>query len=94
MMQLKMSFLWLRDIQVVGNGQESGAGAHLNLFTHHTIPRLKISRSASHLVSQNANLAFVKQPLGYKSIGSAIRYATTSDQQASKATASALMKLL
>ena len=48
---------------------------------------------ASHLVSANVNLALVKQQLGHKSIGSTIRYVTMSDQQASKATASALMKL-
>ena len=48
---------------------------------------------ASHLVSANVNLALVKQQLGHKSIGSTMRYVTTSDQQASKATASALMAI-
>jgi site-specific recombinase XerD len=48
---------------------------------------------ASHLVSANVNLALVKQQLGHKSINSTMRYITTSDQQASKATASALMKI-
>jgi len=48
---------------------------------------------ASHLVSANVNLALVKQQLGHKSIGSTMRYITTSDQQASKATAGALMKI-
>jgi type 1 fimbriae regulatory protein FimB len=48
---------------------------------------------ASHLVSANVNLALVKQQLGHKSIGSTMRYVTTSDQQASKATTSALMKI-
>jgi type 1 fimbriae regulatory protein FimB len=48
---------------------------------------------ASHLVSANVNLALVKQQLGHKSIGSTMRYVSTSDQQASKATASALMKI-
>jgi type 1 fimbriae regulatory protein FimB len=48
---------------------------------------------ASHLVSANVNLALVKQQLGHKSIGSTMRYIKTSDQQASRATASALMKL-
>jgi type 1 fimbriae regulatory protein FimB len=48
---------------------------------------------ASHLVSANVNLALVKQQLGHKSIGSTMRYVTTSDQQASKATASALMTI-
>jgi type 1 fimbriae regulatory protein FimB len=48
---------------------------------------------ASHLVAANVNLALVKQQLGHKSIGSTIRYVTMSDQQASKATANALMKI-
>lgn len=48
---------------------------------------------ASHLVSANVNLALVKQQLGHKSIGSTIRYVAMSDQQASKATAIALMKI-
>jgi site-specific recombinase XerD len=48
---------------------------------------------ASHLVSANVNLALVKQQLGHKSIGSTIRYVTMSDHQASKASASALMKI-
>ena len=48
---------------------------------------------ASHLVSANVNLALVKQQLGHKSIGSTMRYVTTTDQQASNATASALMKI-
>jgi integrase len=48
---------------------------------------------ASHLVSANVNLALVKQQLGHKSIGSTMRYVTISDQQASKATTSALMKI-
>lgn len=48
---------------------------------------------ASHLVSANVNLALVKQQLGHKSIGSTMRYVTTSDQQASKATAGALMTI-
>lgn len=48
---------------------------------------------ASHLVAANVNLALVRQQLGHKSIGSTMRYVTTSDQQASKATASALMAI-
>lgn len=48
---------------------------------------------ASHLVSANVNLALVKQQLGHKSIGSTMRYVTTSDHQASKATACALMTI-
>jgi type 1 fimbriae regulatory protein FimB len=48
---------------------------------------------ASHLVSANVNLALVKQQLGHKSIGSTMRYVTTSDHQASRATTTALMKI-
>jgi len=48
---------------------------------------------ASHLVSANVNLALVKQQLGHKSIGSTMRYVCISDQQASKATTSALMAI-
>jgi integrase len=48
---------------------------------------------ASHLVSANVNLALVKQQLGHKSIGSTMRYVTTTDHQASKATSSALMTI-
>jgi integrase len=48
---------------------------------------------ASHLVTANVNLALVKQQLGHKSIGSTMRYVTTSDHQASKATTSALMTI-
>ena len=48
---------------------------------------------ASHLVAANVNLALVKQQLGHKSIGSTMRYVTTSDAQASKATTSALMTI-
>lgn len=46
---------------------------------------------ASHLVAANVNLALVRQQLGHKSIGSTMRYVRTTDQQASKATACALM---
>lgn len=48
---------------------------------------------ASHLVSANVNLALVKTQLGHKSINSTMRYVTTTDQQASQATASALMTI-
>ena len=48
---------------------------------------------ASHLVAANMNLALVKQQLGHKSISSTMRYITTSDGQASKAAASALMEI-
>ena len=39
---------------------------------------------ASHLVSANVNLALVKQQLGHKSIGSTMRYITTSDSKRQK----------
>lgn len=48
---------------------------------------------ASHLVSANINLALIRQQLGHKSIGSTMRYVTTTDQQASKATSGALMTI-
>ena len=48
---------------------------------------------ASHLVAANVNLALVKQQLGHKSIGSTMRYVSTSDRQASTATTSALMQI-
>jgi integrase/recombinase XerD len=48
---------------------------------------------ASHLVSANVNLALVKQQLGHKSINSTMRYVTTTDQQASRAMRTALMKI-
>lgn len=46
---------------------------------------------ASHLVSANVNLALVQRQLGHKSIGSTMRYVAANDQQASRATATALM---
>jgi site-specific recombinase XerD len=48
---------------------------------------------ASHLVAANVNLALIKQQLGHKSIGSTMRYVTTTDKQASQATATALMRI-
>jgi type 1 fimbriae regulatory protein FimB len=48
---------------------------------------------ATHLVFANVNLALVKTQLGHKSIGSTMRYVTTTDHQASKATTSALMEI-
>jgi site-specific recombinase XerD len=48
---------------------------------------------ASHLVRANVNLALVKQQLGHKSIGSTMRYISTTDQQASRATTTAMMNI-
>lgn len=67
------------------------ADAGLPQEKHH--PHALKHSIASHLVSANVNLALVRQQLGHKSIGSTMRYVTTSDQQASKATAGALMKI-
>lgn len=48
---------------------------------------------ATHLVLANVNLALIKQQLGHKAIGSTMRYVSTSDGQASRATACALMTI-
>jgi type 1 fimbriae regulatory protein FimE len=48
---------------------------------------------ATHLVVADTNLALVQRQLGHKSINSTLRYVTTTDQQASKATATALMSI-
>jgi integrase len=67
------------------------ADAQLSLAKRH--PHALKHSLASHLVSANVNLALVKQQLGHKSIGSTMRYVATSDQQASKAAAGALMSI-
>ena len=46
---------------------------------------------ATHLVAANVNLALVKTQLGHKSINSTMKYVSTTDRQASQATAVALM---
>jgi type 1 fimbriae regulatory protein FimB len=71
--------------------QTIASGAGLPAEKQH--PHVLKHSIASHLVSANVNLALVKQQLGHKSIGSTIRYVTMSDEQASKATASALMTI-
>jgi type 1 fimbriae regulatory protein FimB len=48
---------------------------------------------ASHLVAANVNLALVKTALGHRSINSTMRYISTTDKQASQATAVALMAM-
>lgn len=48
---------------------------------------------ASHLVAANTNLALIQRQLGHKSINSTLRYVTTTDRQASQATAAALMTI-
>lgn len=66
---------------------------HAGLSTEKRHPHALKHSLASHLVSANVNLALVKQQLGHKSIGSTMRYVMTSDLQASRAAASALMKI-
>jgi site-specific recombinase XerD len=46
---------------------------------------------ATHHVAANVNLALVKTQLGHKSINSTLGYVSTTDWQASQATATALM---
>ena len=48
---------------------------------------------ASHLIAANVNLAIVRQTLGHASISSTMRYVSTTDTQAAKATHAALMEL-
>jgi len=48
---------------------------------------------ATHLVAANMNLAWVKQCLGHKSIGSTMKYVAVSDRQATEAAQSALMAI-
>jgi hypothetical protein len=80
----------------VGDGERITPRALLSIAAHAATIRLigDLKHSiASHLVSANVNLTPGKTAAGHKSIGSAIRYVTMSDQQASKATTSALMKI-
>ena len=48
---------------------------------------------ASHLVAGNMNLAWVKQCLGHKAIGSTMKHVAVSDSQATEAAQAALMRL-
>ena len=48
---------------------------------------------ASHLVAGNMNLAWVKQCLGHKAIGSTMKYVDVADSQAAEAAQAALMRL-
>lgn len=48
---------------------------------------------ATHLVAANVNLALVKTQLGHKNINSTMKYVSTTDRQASEATAAALMEI-
>ena len=48
---------------------------------------------ATHLISENVNLAWVKQCLGHKAIGSTMKYVTVSDTQAAAGAQAALMRM-
>jgi site-specific recombinase XerD len=48
---------------------------------------------ATHLIAENTNLAWVRQCLGHKAIGSTMKYVAVSDNQASEAAQAALMRL-
>jgi type 1 fimbriae regulatory protein FimB len=48
---------------------------------------------ATHLISENVNLAWVKQCLGHKAIGSTMKYVAVSDWQAAEGAQAALMRL-
>jgi type 1 fimbriae regulatory protein FimB len=48
---------------------------------------------ATHLISENVNLAWVKQCLGHKAIGSTMKYVAVSDSQAAQGAQAALMRL-
>jgi integrase/recombinase XerD len=48
---------------------------------------------ATHLISENVNLAWVKQCLGHKAIGSTMKYVAVSDNQATAGAQEALMRL-
>jgi integrase len=69
------------------------AAADAGLSPEQSHPHVLKHSLASHLVAANVNLALIKQQLGHKSIGSTMRYVTTTDKQASQATATALMKI-
>jgi type 1 fimbriae regulatory protein FimB len=67
--------------------------AHAGLPSEKQHPHALKHSIASHLVSVNVNLALVQRQLGHKSIGSTMRYVTTTDQQASRASTTALMAI-
>jgi type 1 fimbriae regulatory protein FimE len=48
---------------------------------------------ATHLISENVNLAWVKQCLGHKAIGSTMKYVAVCDSQAAAGAQAALMRL-
>jgi site-specific recombinase XerD len=48
---------------------------------------------ATHLISENVNLAWVKQCLGHKAIGSTMKYVAVSDSRAADGAQAALMRV-
>ena len=48
---------------------------------------------ATHLISENVNLAWVKQCLGHKAIGNTMKYVAVSDSQAAEGAQAALMRM-
>ena len=48
---------------------------------------------ATHLISENVNLAWVKQCLGHKAIGSTMKYIAVTDRQACDGAHAALMRM-
>jgi site-specific recombinase XerD len=48
---------------------------------------------ATHLISENLNLAWVKQCLGHKAIGSTMKYVAVTDRQAADGAQAALMRM-
>jgi integrase/recombinase XerC len=48
---------------------------------------------ATHLISENVNLAWVKQCLGHKAIGSTMKYVAVTDSQATAGAQVALMRI-
>ena len=48
---------------------------------------------ATHLISENVNLAWVKQCLGHRAIGSTMKYVAVTDSQAAEGAQAALMRI-
>ncbi len=47
----------------------------------------------AHLISENVNLAWVRQCLGHKAIGSTVKYVAVTDGQAAAGAQAALMRM-
>ena len=67
--------------------------AEAGLAPHKRHPHVLKHSLATHLVAANVNLALVKAQLGHRAITSTLKYVSTSDKQASQATAAALMTI-